>query len=71
MSRDNTKPCNRTACDAPAHPECIHRTTQERYCVGCARRINHACGERVVSWPVEDKRGRATIPLNDEDTTND
>lgn len=39
--------CNRTACDnRPAH--FWNTSTHRFYCIHCARKINGACGERVV-----------------------
>lgn len=40
--------CWRGACNAPAHPELIHKGTGRAYCPRCARSINEACGEEVV-----------------------
>lgn len=50
--------CNRTACDEPAHPECVHRDLHETYCVGCAKWINSANGVELVSLPDDAPRHR-------------
>lgn len=46
-----TQKCTRTACtnQIGEHPA-IHRDSKKYYCIPCARRINEACGEDVVTW---------------------
>ena len=42
--------CQRTACENKEQG-CVHKHTNELYCSSCAKRINGACGEKVVSMP--------------------
>jgi predicted nucleic acid-binding Zn ribbon protein len=45
------KRCNRRACQSTKNVVCVHRDTQEMYCVNCAAKINKVCNEVVVPFP--------------------
>ena len=50
---EDLRPCRRSACGAPASPDCIHSGTGDAYCPRCARRINEF-NPNLVRKPMND-----------------